>query len=89
MPTTVSSRTLVANMVTGVSTGFEKSLEIVGVGYRAEVASNTLKLIVGYSSPVEYKIPGGITIKVDKQVNIVVSGIDKEKLDVWRRKSGL
>ncbi|MGD0274927.1 MAG: 50S ribosomal protein L6 [Syntrophales bacterium] len=73
-------RTLVANMVTGVSTGFVKSLEIVGVGYRAEVAGSTLKLIVGYSSPVEYKIPGGITIKVDKQVNIAVSGIDKEKV---------
>ena len=72
------ARTLIANMVTGVSKGFEKSLEIVGVGYRGEVAGNVLKLLIGYSDPVEYKIPEGITIKVDKQVNMVVSGIDKE-----------
>ncbi|MBW2598923.1 MAG: 50S ribosomal protein L6 [Deltaproteobacteria bacterium] len=71
-------RTLVANMVTGVSKGFEKSLEIVGVGYRGEVAGNVLKLLIGYSNPVKYNIPEKITIKVDKQVNIVVSGIDKE-----------
>lgn len=72
------ARTLIANMVTGVSKGFEKPLEIVGVGYRGEVAGNVLKLLIGYSDPVEYKIPEGITIKVDKQVNMVVSGIDKE-----------
>lgn len=72
------SRTLVANMVIGVSAGYEKGLEISGVGYRAEVADNVLKLAVGYSSPVEYKVPEGITLKVDKLVNIMVSGIDKE-----------
>jgi large subunit ribosomal protein L6 len=72
------ARTLIANMVTGVSTGFEKSLEIVGVGYRGEVQGNVLKLLIGYSDPVEYAIPEGIAIKVDKQVNMVVSGIDKE-----------
>jgi len=71
-------RTLVANMVTGVSTGFEKSLQIVGVGYRGEVQGDVLKLLIGYSDPVEYKMPEGITIKVDRQVNLVVSGIDKE-----------
>ncbi|MHB8771917.1 MAG: 50S ribosomal protein L6 [Syntrophales bacterium] len=71
-------RTLIANMVTGVSSGFEKTLEISGVGYRAEVASNTLKLVVGFSAPVEYAIPAGVQIKVDKQVNIAVSGIDKQ-----------
>ncbi len=71
-------RTLIANMITGVSKGFKRSLEIVGVGYRGEVAGNILKLLIGYSNPVEYKIPEGITIKVDKQVNMVVSGIDKE-----------
>ncbi|MBA7570591.1 50S ribosomal protein L6 [subsurface metagenome] len=71
-------RTLVANTVTGVNTGFEKSLEIVGVGYRGEVRGNVLKLLIGYSDPVEYTMPEGITIKVDKQVNLVVSGIDKE-----------
>jgi len=72
------ARTLINNMVTGVSTGFEKGLEISGVGYRAEVAGSTLKLVLGYSSPVEYSIPKGIDVKVDKQVNLVVSGINKE-----------
>lgn len=71
-------RTLVANMVTGVSKGFEKSLEIVGVGYRGEVKGDTLVLLIGYSDPVKYKILEGTTVKVDKQVNVVVSGIDKE-----------
>jgi large subunit ribosomal protein L6 len=71
-------RTLVANMVKGVSIGFEKSLEISGVGYRAEVGGSTLKLIIGFSAPVEYPIPEGVHIKVDKLVNILVSGIDKQ-----------
>ena len=71
-------RTLLANMVKGVSTGFEKNLEISGVGYRAEVASNTLKLVIGFSAPIEYAIPAGVQIKVDKQVNIAISGIDKQ-----------
>ena len=72
------ARSLINNMVTGVSTGFEKGLEISGVGYRAEVAGSTLKLVLGYSSPLEYNIPKGISVKVDKQVNLMVSGIDKE-----------
>ena len=71
-------RTLIANMVKGVSSGFEKSLEISGVGYRAEIAGKNLKLVIGYSAPVEYAIPEGIQIKVEKQVNIAVSGIDKQ-----------
>jgi large subunit ribosomal protein L6 len=53
-------------------------LEISGVGYRAELADKSLKLVLGFSSPVQYNIPKGIDIKVDKQVNIIVSGIDKE-----------
>jgi large subunit ribosomal protein L6 len=65
-------------MVTGVSTGFEKGLEISGVGYRAEVTGSSVKLLLGFSSPIQYDIPKGIEIKVDKQVNIVVSGIDKQ-----------
>jgi large subunit ribosomal protein L6 len=65
-------------MVKGVSTGFEKGLEISGVGYRAEVAGSILKLVLGYSSPVEYNIPKGVDIRVDKQVNLMVSGINKE-----------
>jgi large subunit ribosomal protein L6 len=71
-------RTLVANMVKGVSSGFEKNLEISGVGYRAEVAGGALKLVIGFSAPVEYAIPDGIQIKVDKQVNIAVTGIDRQ-----------
>jgi large subunit ribosomal protein L6 len=71
-------RTLIANMVTGVSAGFEKSLEISGVGYRAETTGRVLRLVLGYSDPVEYQIPDGIDIKVDKQVNIMVAGISKQ-----------
>lgn len=72
------ARTLIGNMVTGVSAGFEKKLEISGVGYRAELIDKSIKFVLGFSSPVQYDIPKGIDIKVDKQVNIVVSGIDKE-----------
>jgi large subunit ribosomal protein L6 len=72
------ARTLIGNMVQGVSAGFEKKLEISGVGYRAELSGHSLKFILGFSSPVEYDIPKGIEIKLDKQVNIVVSGIDKQ-----------
>ncbi|MEA3486981.1 MAG: 50S ribosomal protein L6 [Thermodesulfobacteriota bacterium] len=71
-------RTLIANMVAGVSKGVEKSLEIVGVGYRGEVKGDTLVLLIGYSDPVKYKIPDETKVRVDKQVNLVVSGIDKE-----------
>lgn len=71
-------RTLLANMVTGVSKGFEKGLEISGVGYRAEVKDGVVKLLLGYSTPVEYPIPKGIDIKIDRQVNIVVGGIDNQ-----------
>jgi len=72
-------RTLIDNMVIGVSSGFTKGLEISGVGYRAELVDDKiLRLFVGYSKPVEYAIPEGISIKIDKQVNMVVSGFDKE-----------
>jgi large subunit ribosomal protein L6 len=72
------ARTLIGNMVTGVSTGFEKNLEISGVGYRAEVAGNSLKMVLGFSSPVQYTIPKGIDVKVDKQTTVTVTGIDKQ-----------
>jgi large subunit ribosomal protein L6 len=71
-------RTLTANMITGVNVGFQKSLELSGIGYRAERIEDTLRLVLGYSSPVEYKIPKGIDLKIDKQVNIAVTGIDKQ-----------
>lgn len=71
-------RTLVANMVTGVTVGFQKGLELSGIGYRAEKSGDILKLVLGFSSPLEYRIPQGIDVKIDKQVNIMVSGIDKQ-----------
>lgn len=72
------TRTLVHNMVVGVTDGFSKSLTLVGVGYRAAVAGNQLQLTLGYSHPISHKIPAGIEVKVDKQVNLVVLGSDKE-----------
>ncbi|ERT06416.1 ribosomal protein L6 [Lyngbya aestuarii BL J] len=72
------SRTLVANMVDGVSKGFEKRLEIQGVGYRAQVQGKNLILNVGYSKPVEMNPPQGITVAVENNTNVIISGIDKE-----------
>jgi len=72
------TRTLVANMVTGVSAGFTKGLEISGVGFRAELVGTTLKLFVGYSVPLTYEVPQGIAVKIEKQTSLTVSGIDKE-----------
>lgn len=73
------TRTLINNMVTGVSAGFQKNLEISGVGYRAEMSgSDLLKLYLGYSTPLEYKLPQGITVKIEKQTNVTLTGIDKE-----------
>ena len=72
------SRTLVANMVEGVSTGFQKRLEIQGVGYRAQVQGRNLILNVGYSKPVEIVPPEGIQVAVENNTNVLVSGIDKE-----------
>jgi large subunit ribosomal protein L6 len=69
---------LVANMVDGVSKGFEKRLEIQGVGYRAQVQGRNLILNVGYSKPVEMNPPQGITVAVENNTNVIVSGIDKE-----------
>ncbi|HXH30953.1 MAG TPA: 50S ribosomal protein L6 [Bacteriovoracaceae bacterium] len=71
------SRTLLSNMVTGVTTGFVKSLEFTGVGYKAAVSGTTLTLNLGYSHPIEYKLPKGVEAKVTKNV-IEFSGSDKE-----------
>lgn len=70
-------RTLVANMVQGVSKGFERQLEINGVGYRASVAGSSVNLALGLSHPVEFKLPTGVNAKVDKNI-ITVSGHDKQ-----------
>ncbi len=71
------SRALVANAVTGVTTGFKKDLDIVGVGYRAEVKGKNVVLALGYSHPIEFPIPEGITVLVEKQTHLVVSGANK------------
>ncbi len=74
------SRTLIANMVTGVTAGYSKTLEINGVGYRAALAGNVLQLNLGYSHDVHYPVPAGIEIKVPKPTEIVISGIDKQRV---------
>jgi large subunit ribosomal protein L6 len=71
-------RTLVANMVEGVSNGFQRRLEIIGTGYRAQVQGRNLILNVGYSKPVEMPPPEGIQVAVEGTTNVIVSGIDKE-----------
>jgi len=72
------SRTLVANMIDGVTTGFTKTLEIVGVGYRAETKPFGLTLSLGYSHPIEYKAPEGITLRAATPTVVEVSGTNKE-----------
>lgn len=72
------SRTLVANMVEGVSQGFQKRLEIQGVGYRAQMQGNNLVLSMGYSHPVTIEPPTGIQMAVENNTTVIVSGIDKE-----------
>ena len=71
-------RSLVNNMVIGVSQGFEKNLEMIGVGFRAALKGKQISIQVGYSNPVDMDIPEGINVKIDKNVNITISGIDKQ-----------
>ena len=86
------SRTMVENLVTGVTKGFRKDLEITGVGYRAQMQGNTLKLNLGYSHEVNFEVPEGVTITAPKQTEITISGIDQQlvgetaaKIREWRR----
>ncbi len=72
------SRTVVANMVKGVTEGFKKELEINGVGYRAQMAGNVLKLNLGYSHEVNFEVPNGVTVTCPKQTEIVVEGDDPQ-----------
>ncbi len=74
------SRTLVANLVEGVTEGFEKSLELSGVGYRAQMQGKNLQLQLGFSHDVIYPLPDGIEVKCPSQTQIVVTGIDKQKV---------
>lgn len=73
-----TTRALVQNMVTGVSSGFEKKLSIVGVGYRAAVQNKKLNLTLGFSHPVDFDIPEGVTIETPSQTEIIIKGIDKQ-----------
>ena len=74
------ARALVANAITGVTLGFKKDLDIVGVGYRAEVKGKNLVLALGFSHPVEFPIPEGIQIAVEKNTHMTVSGADKNQV---------
>ncbi len=73
-------RSLVSNIVTGVSEGFEKKLELVGVGYRAKANGNVLNLTLGFSHPVNYQLPDGVTVETPSQTEIIVRGTDKQKV---------
>lgn len=73
-------RSLVNNMVIGVSEGFEKKLELTGVGYRAKAQGNTLNITVGYSHPIDYQLPEGVTAETPSQTEIVLKGADKQRL---------
>jgi large subunit ribosomal protein L6 len=75
-----TSRTLVSNIVTGVTKGFERKLEITGVGYRAALQGKNLQIALGYSHDVIYPVPEGIAITAPKPTEIVVTGIDKQKV---------
>jgi large subunit ribosomal protein L6 len=74
------ARALVANAVRGVTEGFSKELDIVGVGYRAEQRKNSVVFTLGFSHPIEYPIPPGISITVDKQTHLVITGVDRQQV---------
>ncbi len=74
------ARSLVANAVKGVTDGFQKELEIVGIGYRAEIRGKSVVFSLGFSHPIDFQIPSGISITVEKQTKLVISGIDKQKV---------
>jgi large subunit ribosomal protein L6 len=73
-----TTRALLNNMVTGVSSGFERKLELVGVGYRAQAQGRTLNLTLGFSHPVRYAVPEGVTVETPSQSEILIKGIDKQ-----------
>ncbi len=75
-----TTRALISNMVSGVSTGFERRLKLVGVGYRAKVQGQTVNLTLGFSHPVVYEVPDGITVETTSQTELLVKGIDKQKV---------
>ncbi|HYQ73280.1 MAG TPA: 50S ribosomal protein L6 [Gammaproteobacteria bacterium] len=77
---TGTTRSVASNMVTGVSDGFEKKLELVGVGYRAQAKGKILNLTLGFSHPVDYELPEGVTAETPSQTEIVVKGTDKQQV---------
>ena len=86
------SRTMVANLATGVSEGFKKELELSGVGYRAQMQGNTLKLSLGYSHDVNFEVPEGVTVTAPKPTDVIVEGIDEQvvgqvaaNIRAWRK----
>jgi large subunit ribosomal protein L6 len=75
-----ATRANLANMVTGVTKGFERKLELVGVGYRAAVQGKSLNLTLGFSHPVQFPVPDGISIETPSQTEIVIKGVDRQKV---------
>jgi len=75
-----TARAVLNNLVVGVSQGFEKKLELVGVGYRAQAQGNTLNLTLGFSHPVNHEMPAGITAETPSQTEIIIKGIDKQRV---------
>lgn len=75
-----TARALVGNLVTGVTKGFERKLELIGVGYRAKAAGSTLNLTLGFSHPVDFPIPEGVTVETPAQTEIIVRGADKQQV---------
>ncbi len=75
-----TARASISNMITGVSKGFEKKLTLIGVGYRASLKGNTLTLALGFSNPIEYQVPEGITVEAVSQTELTVKGTDKQKV---------
>ena len=73
-----TTRALVQNMVTGVSEGFERKLQLVGVGYKAQAKGQVLSLALGYSHPIEYQLPDGVSAETPSQTDIIIKGIDKQ-----------
>ena len=75
-----TTRALIQNMVTGVSSGFERKLELVGVGYRAQAQGDKVNLTLGFSHPVVYEVPEGVSVETPSQTEILVKGIDRQKV---------
>ena len=75
-----TTRSLISNMVVGVSAGFERKLQLVGIGYRAKAQGQTINLTLGFSHPVSYEVPEGVTVEVPSQTEILIKGIDKQQV---------